>query len=68
MAKYSCLGRILENIDIKGMGTHLREGMSPTVYLVLPVNPDELTDEQLNGVAGGACWDLFYKGCYRSMI
>ncbi|TEB13171.1 NHLP leader peptide family RiPP precursor [Pelotomaculum propionicicum] len=34
------------------------------VYLVLPVNPGELTDEQLDGVAGGDTYSCF---CYKKI-
>ena len=35
------------------------EESAKVVYLVLPVNPDELTDEQLDGVAGGSEYGLY---------
>ncbi|SFG13673.1 NHLP leader peptide domain-containing protein [Desulfotomaculum arcticum] len=35
------------------------EESAKVVYLVLPYNPDELTDEQLNTVAGGSCRVIF---------
>ena len=38
------------------------EESAKVVYLVLPVNPDELTDEQLDAVAGGSC--AKYVHCY----
>lgn len=44
--------QISEDVDVKVV-----EESSKVVYLVLPANPDELTDEQLDGVAGGL-------GCY----
>jgi hypothetical protein len=31
------------------------EESARVVYLVLPVNPDQLTDQQLDAVAGGTC-------------
>ncbi|BAF60467.1 biopolymer transport protein [Pelotomaculum thermopropionicum SI] len=43
--------RIPEEVEVKVVEE------SPRVfYLVLPVNPDELTDSQLDGVAGGICF------------
>jgi len=38
-----------EDVEVKVV-----EESAGVVYLVLPVNPDELTDEQLEVVAGGA--------------
>ena len=38
----------------EGVEVKVVEESSKVVYLVLPVNPDELTDEQLDAVAGGA--------------
>lgn len=39
-----------EEVEVKVV-----EESSKIVYLVLPINPDELTDEQLDSVAGGGC-------------
>jgi len=39
-----------EEVEVKVV-----EESPKVVYLVLPVNPDELSDEQLDGVAGGGC-------------
>ena len=41
--------QVSEEVEVKVV-----EESSKVVYLVLPVNPDELTDEQLDAVAGGA--------------
>jgi len=48
--------RVPEEVEIKVV-----EESAGLVYLVLPANPEELTDEQLDGVAGGwsplcPCW------------
>lgn len=40
----------------EGVEVKVVEESAKVVYLVLPVNPDELTDEQLDAVAGGICW------------
>lgn len=40
--------QVSEKVEIKVV-----EESAKVVYLVLPVNPDELTDEQLDAVAGG---------------
>lgn len=42
-----------EKIEIKVV-----EESAKLLYLVLPVNPDELTDESLDNVAGGSCKDF----------
>jgi|GEM_PF-1111212 len=46
-----------EDVEVKVV-----EESAGVVYLVLPVNPDELTDEQLDDVTGGAgypCEDVW---------
>lgn len=35
------------------------EESAGVVYLVLPVEPDQLTDQQLDGVAGGGCFPYY---------
>lgn len=40
--------QISEDVEVKVV-----EESAKVVYLVLPVNPDELTDEQLDGASGG---------------
>ena len=40
--------QVPEEVEVKVV-----EESAKVVYLVLPVNPDELTDEQLDAVAGG---------------
>ena len=42
--------QVTEDVDVKVV-----EESAKVVYLVLPCNPDELTDEQLDDVAGGLC-------------
>ena len=44
--------QVPEEVEVKVV-----EESSKVVYLVLPANPDELTDEELDGVAGGYCTD-----------
>ncbi|MFZ5643686.1 MAG: NHLP leader peptide family RiPP precursor [Bacillota bacterium] len=41
------------------------EESAKVVYLVLPFNPDELTDEQMDSVAGGICFSKGY--CYTKI-
>ncbi|BAF60468.1 hypothetical protein PTH_2287 [Pelotomaculum thermopropionicum SI] len=43
--------RIPEEVEVKVL-----EESPQVFYLVLPVNPDELTDSQLDAVAGGFCF------------
>ncbi len=51
-ATFGQLGlQIPEEVEVKVV-----EESAKVVYLVLPVNPDEMTDEQLDAVAGGICW------------
>lgn len=42
--------RIFEDVEV-----NVVEESPKVVYLVLPQNPVELSDEQLEGIAGGAC-------------
>ena len=46
--------QVPENVEVKVV-----EESANVVYLVLPYNPDELTDEQLNTVAGGWSHKIF---------
>ena len=47
-------------------GTELRlvENTDKFVYLTLPAKPAELSDEQLEGVAGGSSWRLDSAICW----
>lgn len=50
-----------EEVEVKVI-----EESAKVLYLVLPANPDELTDEQLDAVAGGfcdKCWGLGNDFC-----
>lgn len=50
--------KVPEDVEVKVV-----EESPKVVYLVLPVNPDELTEEQLDGVSGGICWDKWVPDC-----
>ncbi len=54
-----------EDVEVKVV-----EESARVVYLVLPDNPDELTDEQLDRVAGGVwfCGDAYRNRCWMQGI
>ncbi|MEN6349712.1 MAG: NHLP leader peptide family RiPP precursor [Syntrophomonas sp.] len=53
--------RIMEDVEVKVV-----EESAKVVYLVLPYNPEELTDEQLAGVTGGGCGSYVAGMCTQN--
>ncbi|ATW26676.1 NHLP leader peptide family RiPP precursor [Candidatus Formimonas warabiya] len=53
--------RIFEDVEVKVV-----EESAKVVYLVLPQNLIELTDEQLEGVAGGGCGSYVAGMCTQN--
>ena len=57
--------QVPEDVEVKVVEESAKVG-----YIVLPVNPDELTDEQLDWVAGGGwfCDDEYRNRCWMQGI
>lgn len=54
-----------EGIEIQdGVKVNAVENTNEQVYIVIPSKPDELSDEQLDNVAGGFCSGYSSCRCY----